>query len=153
MAVASILFVVPEANSDIASVLSENYASLEGLESTDSADDVESYLSARAGEVASVTFEDADDPLEGMLPLVSLLRAAEALHFGVTPSFEERSRGVRSEGRVFFSLGTDPVEKVFPWRDGDPELHERTLRAVGVEEEKVAAVASTFFSEVPAPRY
>lgn len=153
MSTASIIFIVPEDFSAISDLVDERGGIFEDWD-PDSGEDLAGFLSAKVGSMASVIFEDTDDPIDDVLEVVGALKGAQAPYFAVTDSYEERSRGERIEATVTLSLDGKTERRVFyPWKLGEPELNERTLKNAGFSDDEANAMGDLFFPGSPALRY
>lgn len=139
----SVLFVVPQETDKLAEILAEHGGYLE-YERPDA--DFAGYLAARIGSRISATFEDQDDPSAPLYEFCTELESQNAPYFGVSAPYEERSRGDRYDGYVAYNIGNGLVQKIHPWRDGDPSIDERSLRVAGVSEDEIARVAEVMFA-------
>lgn len=144
------LFVVPENSAKLAEILSEHGGYLEYEQSLD---DFTDYLSERVGQGLVAEFEDLDDPSDALYQFGQELEAQKAAYFGVSESYEERSRRDRYEGYVVYNVSGDSagmVQKNFPWREGEPSLDDRSLRVAGVSDEDIDRINAVFF---PSPEH
>ncbi|MNU37073.1 hypothetical protein D3C71_257230 [compost metagenome] len=147
---ARMLFVVPENSAKLAEILSEHGGYLEYEQSLD---DFTDYLSERVGQGLVAEFEDLDDPSDALYQFGQELEAQKAAYFGVSESYEERSRRDRYEGYVVYNVSGDSagmVQKNFPWREGEPSLDDRSLRVAGVSDEDIDRINAVFF---PSPEH
>jgi hypothetical protein len=144
------LFVVPENSARLAEILSEHGGYLEYEQSLD---DFTDYLSERVGQGLIAEFEDLDDPSDALYQFGQELEAQKAAYFGVSESYEERSRRDRYEGYVVYNVSGSSagmVQKNFPWREGEPSLDDRSLRVAGVSDEDIDRINAVFF---PSPEH
>lgn len=151
MPTARILFVIPEFAGSIVEAVEESGGQFEDVR--DDADP-SGYLSAHTGKATSVVFEDCNDPIDDVRGPITALKAAGVPYFAVTDSFVEPSRGLRAEGRVILNLdGSRNGENIadYPWRLGEPQFDETTMRNAGFAEQDVACMTHVFFKDVLAP--
>jgi hypothetical protein len=134
------LFVVPENSARLAEILSEHGGYLEFEQNLD---DFTDYLAERVGQGLIAEFEDLDDPSEPLDQFGKELEVQKAAYFGVCESYEERSRGERYEGYVVYNISGNSagmVERNYPWREGEPDLEDRSLRIAGVSDEEIERI-------------
>lgn len=139
------LFVVPENSAKLAEILSEHGGYLEYEQGLD---DFTDYLSGRVGQSLIAEFEDLDDPSDALYQFGQELEALKAAYFGVSESYEQRSRRDRYEGYVVYNVSGNSagmVQKNFPWREGEPNLDDRSLRVAGVSDEDIDRINAVFF--------
>lgn len=146
------LFVVPENSAKLAEILSDHGGYLE-YEQDHAGEDFTDYLAERVGQSLIAEFEDLDDPSDALYQFGQELEAQKAPYFGVSESYEERSRRDRYEGYVVYNVSGDSagmVQKDFPWRQGEPSLDDRSLRAAGVSDEEIDRINAVLF---PSPEH
>jgi hypothetical protein len=130
---ARILFVVPADASAIADILADTNCEVDGRENPEF-DDLVAHLAAAAGGTVEIDFDEPDDPLSP-----------------IWDAFVERSRGVRTTGRVLLKQdgGTSRIDLNIPWEHGEPELSAATLEAAGMGRAEAQAVAESFRTGSP----
>lgn len=144
------LFVVPEDSARLAEILSEQGGYLEYERNLE---DFTDYLAERVGHHLIAEFEDLDDPSDALYQFGEELEAQKTAYFGVSESYEERSRGDRYEGYIVYNISGNSagmVQKNYPWREGEPSLDDRSLRVAGVPDEEVDRINAVFH---PAPAH
>lgn len=148
---AHILFVVPADASAIADILADTNCEVDGRENPEF-DDLVAHLSAAAGRTVEIDFDEPDDPLSPIWDLARALDGTGSRYWAVSDAFVERSRGVRTTGRVLLNQdgGTLRIDLNVPWEHGEPELSAATLEAAGLGRAEAQAVAESFRATVPA---
>lgn len=150
---ASILFTLPEDLGDLPGVLYRNYGVSPDCPDAVEEDSIRAYLvGLNPGEVVNFDFEDDKDPLGTITAVTDMLAGMGVRYWAQSDAFEERSRGIRVEGSVVLGMGGKPEWFNLPWTHGAPEFDERTMRAAGVPEEKVAAMIEWAFKSSPSIR-
>ncbi|MCV9964116.1 hypothetical protein OIU34_19730 [Pararhizobium sp. BT-229] len=147
-----VLFVVPEDVHALGAILCDHGGTLEFEDQFETYDDARAFLAQSTGSVITAEFEDVDDTLDPLFAFTDELDKQQSAYLGVADAFEEQSRGLRVDGTVVYHLFDGQHERVrltFPWSDGDPDTDERTLRAAGVPEEKIAPIAGKLMTPAP----
>jgi len=157
MSQSSTIFEVPADVSELAEACANHYPVIEYGEAHDNKETYAEILSSMTGKVVTADFEDDDDPSAGPYALTEVLKKQGCRYVAMVPPFEERSRGIRCDGRYVINLERNPVgERVFvlAWKDGDPSLEKIPMRAAGMDDEFVHRVLEfgTEDNPVPSPR-
>lgn len=144
---ASIMFHMPEDAElldKIVEAIEENDGSCDGAHH--SHDGEFRYLHRTdSGVVTYAEYEDTDHPVNSLDPLLRILKEAKLPFFAVSDAFEEMSRRDRWDGTVkVFVDGQVDQSSNFAWSNGDPALDVRTLREVGIKDDKVEALKEAF---------
>lgn len=147
---ARFLFVVPADASAIADILADLNFEVDGRENLDF-DDVLAHLSAAVGRTVEIDLDEPDDPLTPIWDLAAALDGKGSPYWGVSDAFVERSRSLRTPGRILLNYDGGPVriDLKIPWEHGEPALDVATLEAAGMERTKAGSVVEHF--RVPDP--
>jgi hypothetical protein len=147
---ASILFTVPDDASRIAEILADGASEIDGREGLEF-EDIVAHLASSAGRIVEALVDD-DDPLTPVWDVAGALDGTGSAYWAVADAFVERSRGVRSIGRVLLNLDGGPgrTEMNVPWEYGEPLLDVATLEAAGMPRDKADEVVERFRVEAPA---
>lgn len=147
---ASILFTVPDDATRIAEILADGACEIDGREGLEF-EDIVAHLAACAGGVVEALVDD-DDPLTPVWDVAGALDGTGSAYWAVADAFVERSRGVRSLGRVLLNLDGGPsrTELKVPWEYGEPQLDVATLAAAGMTRDEAAQVVGRFRIEARA---
>lgn len=147
---ARILFVVPADASTIADILADLNCEVDGRENPEF-DDLVAHLSEAAGRIVEIDFDEPDDPLSPIWDLAQALDGTGMRYWAVSDAFVERSRSVRTTGRVLLNrdCGASRIDLNIPWEHGEPALDAATLEAAGMGRSEAEAVAESFRTIAP----
>jgi hypothetical protein len=154
---ARILFIAPGDVSAVADILADTNFEIDGRENPDF-DDLVAHLTAAAGNSVEVVFDEPDDPLSPIWDLAKALDGTGSRYWAVSDAFVERSRGLRTVGRVLLNRdgGATRTDLNIPWEHGEPALDVATLEAAGMDRAEAAAMVDHFLatatSDAPTPR-
>ena len=149
---ASLTFKVPEnAVSELARAIASTYGVITHAPIDIVAEEaaIAEHLTAHAGELLEVEFEDfEDDPFDLLRPA---LESAGVPYFGYWESHEERSRCERFNGGYLVRLNgeSETMRRIVAWVDGEPGPLDGDMRKAGFSDEEISAIQSTFFETIP----
>jgi hypothetical protein len=146
---ARILFVVPADASAIADILADTSCEVDGRENPEF-DELVAHLAAAAGGTVEIDFDEPDDPLSPIWDLARTLDGTGSRYWAVSDAFVERSRSLRTTGRILLNLdGGSRIDLKVPWEHGEPALDAATLEAAGMDRAEADAVAESFRTGAP----
>lgn len=152
MTTANLIFQIPDDAhllDRIVGVISDHYGSSEEVYFIHKEGLRYLYSESKNG-MATVEFEDVDDPIDAVEAVIYVLKENRLAYFGITDSFEESSRGGRCEGRVYINIpGKFDDEKHFPWVGGEPKFSDHTLKVVDYSAEDIGMIISQFLPPSP----
>jgi hypothetical protein len=148
---ARILFIVPGDVSAVADILADTSFEIDGRENPEF-DDLVDLLKAAIGTTVEVEFDDPDDPLSPIWDLAAALDGTGSRYWAVSDAFVERSRLIRTVGRVLLNRdgGATRTDLTIPWEHGEPALDAATLEAAGLERAEATSVAERFLAAASA---
>lgn len=148
---ASILFTAPSDATRIAEILADAACEIDGREGLEY-EEIAAHLEASAGRIVEVLVDD-DDPLSPVWDVAGVLDGTGSGYWAVADAFVERSRGVRSLGRVLLNVDGSPsrTEMKVPWEYGEPRLDAATLEASGMPRDGATEVVDRFLAKASEP--
>lgn len=144
---ARILFTAPSDATRIAEILADAACEIDGREGLEY-EEIAAHLQASVGRIVEVLVDD-DDPLSPVWDVAGALDGTGAGYWAVADAFVERSRGIRSLGRVLLNVDGGPsrMEMKVPWEYGEPQSDVATLVAAGMSRDMAAEVSERFSVE------
>lgn len=146
-----ILFTAPADVARISEILADTACEIDGREGLEF-EDVVAHLEAATGKIVEVDITEEDDPLSPVWDIAGALDGTGSGYWATSDAFVERSRGIRSLGRILLNTegGPSRVEMTVPWEFGEPQLDAETLVAGGMTRDAAAEVTAAFLSAAPA---
>ena len=145
-----ILFTVPGDVAGISEILADTSCEIDGREGLEF-EAIVAHLEAATGKTVEVEIADEDDPLSPVWDIAGALDGSGSGYWATSDAFVERSRGIRSLGRILINADGGPsrVELTVPWEYGEPQLDAATLVAAGMTRDAAAEVTGAFLAAAP----